>query len=344
MINAGPRRVVLAGGSGQVGTLLARHFHAQGTIVVVLSRTKRAAPWCTLEWDGATLGAWTRELEGTDVLINLVGRSVNCRYNAAHRRQILDSRIRSTQILGEAISQLKKPPLVWINASTATIYRHALDRPMDEDTGELGGHEPNVPDSWKFSIEVAKCWEATFFASELPATRKIAMRSAMVMSPNYGGIFDMLLRLVRFGFGGVSGDGRQFVSWIHEDDFARAIDHLILSPNISGCVNLAAPEPLPNTEFMRALRHAWGARIGLPATTWMLEAGAIFLRTETELVLKSRRVVPLRLLRDGFQFQFPQWPAAAQDLVSRWRNQTGQPSQSGKHANAEQSAVAAAKG
>ena len=290
------------------------------------------------------MGAWMGELEGTDVLMNLSGRSVNCRYNATHRREILDSRIRSTQILGEAIAQLEKPPPLWMNASTATIYRHALDRPMDEETGELGGHEPNVPDTWKFSIEVAKCWEEAFFASDLPATRKIALRSAMVLSPDHGGIFDMLLRLVRFGLGGASGDGRQFVSWIHESDFVRAIDHLIANANISGRVNLAAPGPLPNAEFMRTLRHAWGTRIGLPATKWMLEAGAIFLRTETELVLKSRRVAPLRLLQDGFQFQFPKWPGAAQDLVSRWRNQADQPSQSGTHANAERSRVSAAKG
>jgi uncharacterized protein len=344
MVRAGPRRVVLAGGSGQVGTLLARHLHLPGTAVIVLERTKRPAPWRTVEWDGATLGAWARELEGADVLFNLSGRNVNCRYNAAHRREILDSRVRSTQILGEAIAQLEKPPLLWMNASTATIYRHALDRPMDEETGELGGHEPNVPDSWKFSVEVAKRWEETFFASDLPATRKIALRSAMVMSPEHGGIFDMLLRLVRFGLGGAAGDGRQFVSWIHESDFLRAIDHLIANLGISGCVNLAAPEPLPNAEFMRTLRHAWGTRIGLPATKWMLETGAIFLRTETELVLKSRRVTPLRLLQDGFQFQFPQWPVAAQDLVSRWRSEAERPSQSGTHANAERSPVGASKG
>jgi len=313
------RRVVLAGGSGQVGTLLARHFLAKGYDVVVLSRKPTSAPWRVAAWDAATIGAWIAELEGADLLINLAGRIVNCRYNAANRREILESRVRSTQLLGEAIAKLNQPPPFWFNASTATIYRHSLDRPMDEETGELGGNEPNVPSTWKFSIEVAKRWEEAFFASNLPNTRKIALRSAMVMSPDRGGIFDVLLRLVRFGLGGESGDGQQFVSWIHEQDFTNAIDHLIGNSKMSGCVNLAAPNPLPNAEFMRALRTAWGTRVGLPATKWMLEIGAIFLRTETELILKSRRVVPTRLLKDGFQFQFPEWSVASQDLVRRWK-------------------------
>jgi uncharacterized protein (TIGR01777 family) len=320
MANAALRRVVLAGGSGQVGTLLARHFHSQGAAVVVLSRAKRPAPWRVVAWDGARHGVWARELDGADLLVNLAGRSVNCRYHAANRSEILGSRIRSTQVLREAITQLGQPPPVWMNASTATIYRHALDRAMDEETGELGGREPDAPDTWKFSIDVARRWEEAFFARDLPGTRRIALRSAMVMSPDHGGIFDTLLRLVRFALGGASGDGRQFVSWIHDTDFVRAIDHLVVNSNMSGCVNLAAPGPLPNTRFMGILRDAWGARIGLPATKWMLEVGAILLRTETELVLKSRRVMPARLLQDGFRFQYPEWPAAAQDLVTRWRS------------------------
>lgn len=298
--------------------MLARHFHAKGDAVVVLSRKPVSAPWRVAGWDAAAIGDWVAELEGVDLLINLAGRSVNCRYHAANRREILESRVRSTLILGEAIAKLKQPPPLWMNASTATIYRHALDRPMDEETGELGGNELHVPETWKFSIEVAKRWEEAFFASDL-AARKVALRSAMVMSPDRGGIFDVLLWLVRFGLGGASGDGRQFVSWIHEQDFVQAIDHIIANPAISGCVNLASPNPSPNAEFMRALRSAWGIRVGLPAAQWMLEIGAIFLRTETELILKSRRVVPNRLLRDGFQFEFPQWPAASQDLVRRWK-------------------------
>jgi hypothetical protein len=286
----------------------------------VLSRHAEPAAWKTVAWDGVNLGDWAKELEAADVVINLSGRSVNCRYNAANRRAILDSRTKSTAVIGRAISQLAQPPALWINASTATIYRHALDRPMDEFTGEIGGNEPNIPDTWKFSIEVATRWEETFFAADCPHTRKIAMRGAMMMSPDHGGIFDTLLRLVRFGLGGASGSGRQFVSWIHEQDFLQAIEFLIDKREMNGCINLSAPVPLPNAEFMKALRAAWGSRVGLPASRWMLEFGAIFLRTETELILKSRRVVPGRLLASGFEFKFPDWSAAAGDLVQRWRN------------------------
>jgi len=189
---------------------------------------------------------------------------------------------------------------------------------MDESTGELGGHEPNAPSTWRFSIEVAQAWEESFFAASTQV-RKVALRSAMIMSPDRGGIFDTLLRLVRFGLGGASGSGKQFVSWIHEADFVRAIEYLIIHDEIDGPVNIAAPEPLPNRIFMRALRQAWGISVGLPATKWMLEVGAVFLRTETELILKSRRVVPGRLLASGFGFEFPEWRSAAHDLVERWR-------------------------
>ena len=314
------KRVVLAGGSGQVGGILARHFHSRRHNVTVLARTGIVSPWRVASWDGATLDDWAEELENADVLINLAGRSVNCRYNGRNRRQILESRTGTTELLGRAIRHLKNPPRVWMNASTATIYRHALDRPMDELTGELGGSESNAPSTWRFSIDVARRWEESFFAAEIPGVRKIALRSAMVMSPDRGGIFDTLLRLVRFGMGGSFGSGQQFVSWIHEADFVRAVECLIDDPNICGPVNVSSPGPLPNTDFMRALRRAWGKSIGLSAPEWLLEFGAIFLRTETELILKSRRVVPGRLLAKGFQFEFPDWTAAAQDLVRRWRN------------------------
>ena len=207
-----------------------------------------------------------------------------------------------------------------MNASTATIYRHALDRPMDEATGEFGGHEPGAPDTWRFSIDVACSWENAFFTSAAPRTRKIALRSAVVMNPDRGSAFDILLTLVRFGLGGASGSGRQFVSWIHDRDFVRSIEYLMAHADLDGAVNLASPNPLPNADFMDALRKAWGARIGLPASEWMLAIGAFFIRTETELVLKSRRVVPGRMLAHGFQFDFPEWPAAARDLVARWRH------------------------
>jgi uncharacterized protein len=312
-------RIVLPGGGGQVGNILSRYFHAQGHDVVVLARTVTSAPWRVVHWDGANLGNWTSELENADVLINLAGRSVDCRYTAANRRAIKESRIPTTHLLGQAIGQSVYPPRLWMNASTATIYRHALDRPMDEQTGEIGGNEPGAPAKWRFSIDVATNWEKAFFDAPTPNTRKIALRSTVIMSPDRGGVFDTLLRLVRFGLGGTAASGQQFVSWIHDEDFLRSIDYLIARDEIDGVVNIASPNPLPNREFMKALRHAWGTPIGLPAVSWMLEIGTIFMRTETELVLKSRRVIPGRLREAGFQFQFPEWAAAAQNLVARWR-------------------------
>jgi uncharacterized protein len=316
-------RIVIPGGTGQVGQILARHFHSQRHDVTVLSRTPQAAaPWRIIPWDGSTLGPWIDTLEHSDICINLAGRSVNCRYTPANRKSIYDSRVDSTNILNQAIASLRQPPRVWLNASTATIYRHSLDRPMDETSGELGGNEPGAPDTWNFSIEVAKAWEAAFFSTPTPRTRKVAIRSAMTFSPDPDGVFDVFLGLVRHGLGGTTGSGRQFVSWIHEVDFIRAIELLIQQEDFTGAINLAAPNPLPNRDFMQALRQAWETNIGLPSTQWMLEIGTFLMRTESELVLKSRQVIPGRLLSSGFQFVFPEWPAAARDLVDRWRKQT----------------------
>jgi uncharacterized protein len=312
-------KIVIPGGSGQVGRILTRHFHSQGHAVTVLSRHPRPAPWRVVAWDGVTPGDWIADLARSDVCINLTGRSVNCRYNAANRRAIYDSRIQSTRLLNQAMASLDGAPRVWINASTATIYRHALDRAMTETDGELGGNEPGAPEAWNFSIEVAKGWEEEFFSALNPGTRKIAIRSAITLSPDRGGAFDLLSDLVRRGLGGHQGSGRQFVSWIHEDDFARSIDFLIANEELNGTVNLASPNPLPNCAFMHALRDAWGVHFGLPNPKWLLETGTFLMRTESELLLKSRRVTPGRLIDAGFQFSFPDWPAAARDLVDRWR-------------------------
>lgn len=313
-------KIVMPGGSGQVGTVLARAFAADGHEVVVLSRASRPqAAWRTVAWDGASGGPWADEVDGSDVVVNLAGRSVNCRYGAANRREILGSRVASTRAVGAAIARARRPPRVWLQASTATLYAHRYDAPNDEATGVLGGGEPDAPDTWRFSIEVARAWERAFDEAETPATRKVALRSAMTMSPDAGGIFDTLLRLVRRGLGGRAGDGRQYVSWIHHADFVSAVRLLIERDDVAGAVNLAAPHPLPNAEFMRILREAAGVRIGLPATRFLLEIGAVFMRTETELILKSRRVVPGRLLELGFRFQYPHWAEAARDLVSRAR-------------------------
>jgi uncharacterized protein (TIGR01777 family) len=312
-------RIVIPGGSGQVGRILARHFHARGHAVTVLSRTLSPAPWQIRVWDGVTPGDWISDLEQSDLCINLAGRSVNCRYNTANRRAIYDSRIHSTRLLNQVVSSLAQPPRLWINASTATIYRHALDRPMTEAEGELGGNEPGAPDTWNFSIQVAKGWEEAFFSMPTPRTRKIAIRSALTLSPDRGGVFDALLGLVRHGLGGRHGAGTQFVSWIHETDFVRAIEFLIAQEEFSNVVNLASPGPLPNSDFLRILRETWGARFALPNPAWLIEVGAWLMRTESELVLKSRRVTPARLQDAGFQFSFPDWPSAARDLVQRWR-------------------------
>jgi uncharacterized protein (TIGR01777 family) len=316
-------KIVIAGGTGQVGTVLARAFHRDGHSVVVLSRTPKLAAWPIITWDGRSIGPWTEQLEGADVVINLAGRSVNCRYHEENRRRIIDSRVDSTRIIGQAIAKAAQPPRIWLQSSTATIYEHRFDAPNDEFTGILGGSEPNAPDTWRFSIDVAKAWEkAAQDATPLPQTRLVLMRSAIIMSPDRGGAFDMLLKLVRFGLGGRNGNGRQFVSWIYETDFVRAVYWLIEHESMADAVNLAAPNPLPNADFMRDLRQAWKMPVGLPSTEWMLEIGAFVLRTETELILKSRRVVSGRLHKDGFIFEFPTWPEAARDLCARWRNRS----------------------
>ncbi len=312
-------RIVIPGGSGQVGTILARAFERDGHEVVVLSRNPGPAAWRVVGWDGESQGGCVTEIDGADAVINLAGRSVNCRYGSRNRREIKESRVKSTRAVGQAIAEATRPPRVWLQASTATIYAHRYDAPNDEATGILGGDEPNAPDTWRFSIDVAKSWEQAADEAVTPHTRKVLLRSAITMSPDHGGPFDYLLRLVRWGLGGAHGDGRQFVSWIHDRDFVRAI-YWLIDHELAGPVNLAAPRPLPNVEFMRDLRNAWGIRIGMPATKWMLEVGTFLMRSESELVLKSRRVVPGRLLESGFEFQFSTWAEAAHDLCHRWRS------------------------
>jgi uncharacterized protein (TIGR01777 family) len=312
-------KIVIPGGTGQVGCLLARAFVADGHEVVVLSRSPGKASWRVVRWDAATLGDWAAEIDGADVVINLAGRNVNCRYNPENRRAIKESRIHSTRAVGQAIAVAARAPRVWLQASTATIYAHRFDSPNDEATGILGGSEEDVPDTWKFSIDVARSWEQAANEALVPQTRKVLLRSAMTMSPDRGSVFDVLLGLARWRLGGANGTGRQYVSWIHDQDFITAVYWLIDHDELDGPVNLASPNPVPNAEFMRCLRAACGIGFGLPATKWMLEIGAVLLRTETELILKSRRVVPGRLLQSGFVFRFPTWPEAAADLCRRWQ-------------------------
>ena len=311
-------KVVIPGGSGHVGQVLRRAYEARGHTVVVLSRSGGdSGP--VLRWDGRTLGPWADEIDGADVVINLAGRTVNCRYTEENLKQMMDSRVDSTRVVGEAIAQAAQPPRVWLQMSTATIYAHTFGAAHDEANGVIGGQEPDAPAYWKRSIDIATAWEATLDAADTPHTRKVALRSAMVMSVIKGSVFDVLSGLTRLGLGGPMAGGAQYMSWIHETDFIAAIDFLIERDDISGAINLSSPGPVTQRDFQAQLRAALGVWLGLPATRWMAELGAVFMRTDTELVLKSRRVVPGRLLDAGFVFEFPEWAPAAEELVERWR-------------------------
>jgi uncharacterized protein len=309
------KRIILAGGSGFLGQALAAHFLNAQWEVVILTRSpgQCGVAGRQVAWDACALGSWQKELEGATALINLTGKSVNCRYNARNRKEILDSRVNSTRVLGQAIGQCVRPPQVWLNASTATVYRHTFGDPWDE-TGET---EATAEAKDRFSVEVALAWEHALKETPTPRTRKVAMRLAMVLGLGKNSVFPVLLRLARFGLGGKMGSGRQFVSWIHESDYCRAVEWLISHEDIEGPVNLAAPNPLPNREMMSLLRQVCHVPFGLPGTDWMLEIGAFFLRTETELFIKSRRVVPGRLLESGFAFQFPMIREAFEALCKR---------------------------
>jgi uncharacterized protein len=310
-------RIVIPGGTGQVGTILHRGLTAAGHEVVILAR--RPVEPHHVGWDGTSLGPWVKEIDGSDVVINLAGRSVSCRYTLPNLRQMLASRVRTARLVGDAIAAADRPPPLWLQMSTATIYAHRFDAPNDEHTGLIGGTERDVPRYWRFSVRIAQSWEQAQEKAETPQTRKVALRTAIVMSPDRGGAFDVLLRMARLGLGGPVAGGSQYMSWIHDEDLVRAVEFLIADNEISGPVNLAAPNPVPHRDFMRTLRRTWGMPLGLPSTRWMAEIGAFALRTDTELLLKSRRVVPGRLLDAGFTFDYPEWPDAAAELVGRVR-------------------------
>lgn len=305
-----PTKIVIPGGAGYLGQTLAQYFTRQSIPVVILSR--HAHPGSALvkyvRWDGETLERWAEEFADATAIINLAGRSVNCRYNEANKREIYASRLASTKVIGAAIAQCTSPPPVWLNASSATIYRHAEDRAMDEATGEIGDG---------FSVDVCQRWEQSFADAPTPQTRKVALRAAMVFGRGAGGVFEAFHNVVKLGLGGTLGKGTQFVSWIHAEDFCRAVEWIIQHEDLAGPINLAAPHPIPNAEFMRIFREVCRQPIGLPAMGWMLEIGAFFLRTETELLLKSRRVVPGRLLASGFEFRYPHFDEALREIVGR---------------------------
>lgn len=301
------KRVIIAGGAGYLGQVLVRFLADRGIGVAVLSRRAAEAPGAeVIRWDGAELGPWTASLEGADALINLCGRSVNCRYTRSNKESLLRSRTGPTRLLGEALRGLDRPPPVWINASTATIYAASLDEPMTESEGTLDRG---------FSASVAKAWENAFLEENCPGTRKVALRAGIVLGSGPNSALPALARLARLGFGGRIGSGRQMVSWIHEEDFARAVHFLADHPELDGPFNLTAPASVSNSVFMKALRDAAGRRLGFPTPERALRLGCALIRTEPELLLKSRYAHPERLLESRFLFRFPFIDEALADLL-----------------------------
>jgi uncharacterized protein (TIGR01777 family) len=302
------RKIVLAGGNGYLGRVLADYYKALADQVIILSR-KPAEPNANVQtvlWDGKTEGNWIKALDGADLLVNLCGKNVNCRYTAENREEIFASRNVPTRLLNQVVSKMEQPPKVWINATSATIYRHAEDHAQDEYTGEIG---------YGFSIDVCKQWEAAFFETETRQTRKIALRIGIVLG-RHDSAFPRLLNLVRCGLGGRQGDGQQYISWIHEQDVARSTEWILDNDNLDGVVNCTAPGAIKNGLFMKTLRQAYGIPFGLPSPQWLLEIGMLVIGSETELVLKSRWVAPQRLLDSGFKFQFAEARHAIHDILS----------------------------
>lgn len=281
------KKAVIAGGTGFIGTYLKEKYERLGYRVYIISRQSEH-----IQWDDTY--SMKDALDGAKLVINLAGRSVNCRYTEANKREIFNSRTETTEALGRAIEACSTAPELWINASTATIYRHAEDRPMTEDGGEIGRG---------FSVAVAKAWEDSFFSFQLPDTRQVALRIAIVLGD--GGVMEPYRKLVKYGLGGKQGSGRQMFSWIHIEDLYRTVRFMQHRDELSGVFNASAPKPVTNKQWMSELRLSMNRRAGLPASKWMLETGAAALRTETELLLKSRWVVPERLVREGFRFRYP---------------------------------------
>jgi hypothetical protein len=302
-------KIVLAGGSGYLGHVLADYYKDKAKEIIVFSRREvggKCAKVNTVPWDAETRGEWEKVLEGADILVNLCGKNVNCRYTDKAKAEISLSRRVPTELLGAAIAEMANPPKLWINSASATIYRHAEDKPQDEETGEMGAG---------FSEDVCKTWEDCFWKTKTPGTCKVLLRVGLVMGRS-DGAFPRLKRLAALGLGGKQGPGSQYVSWIHEQDFARVTEWLFLHPEHTGVYNCTAPEAIPNKDFMKIIRKAYGVPFGLPSPQWLLEVGAKLIGTETELILKSRWVYPKRLLEEGFRFHFPNARQAVQEILS----------------------------
>jgi len=302
------KKLIIAAGTGFLGQVLVNHFKDKFDEIVILTRGKSQTidKIKYVNWNAKTFSGWENELEKATILINLAGKSVDCRYTKENKKQILLSRIESTKILNKAVLNCKNPPKHWLNSSTATIYRFSLDKQMDEINGEIGND---------FSINVALSWEKAFFKTETPNTLKTALRTSIVIGKN-GGAFIPLKTLAKTGFGGKQGKGNQFVSWIHEEDFANAVD-FIIQKEISGVVNVVSPEPIRNSDFMQKLRKAVGFPFGIPVNIFLLKIGSFIIRTEAELVLKSRNVISKRLLESGFKFKFENIDEAFKNLLSK---------------------------
>lgn len=304
-------KIIIAGGSGALGSTLIRHFK-DAEIIILTRNTSHAASQAGhqatgiryAQWDAVNPGPWMKELEGAKAIINLVGRSVNCRYTAANKALIINSRVNATRALGHAIQQLKAPPQVWINAGSAAIFGNSGGEVKDEHSALGAG----------FSPEVCKAWEQAFREYETSSTRKVFLRIGMVLQRE-GGIIKPFLNLVRAGLGGKIGSGRQFMTWIHEADFSRLVAWAIHQPQVSGVVHAASPNPVTNAYFMGSLRKSAGVRFGLPNPAFLVRIGAVFIGTEAELVLSGRRVISTFLQQNGFQFKYPYLHQALDDLL-----------------------------
>lgn len=301
-------KLIIAAGTGFLGQVLANYFKDKFQEIIILTRGESEIKDGIryVNWDAKTLSDWKNELENSTILINLAGKSVDCRYNEPNKREILASRIDSTKILKEAVLQCKNPPKHWLNSSTSTIYRFSLDKQMDEVSGEIGDD---------FSMNVAKEWEKVFLETVTPKTIKTTLRTSIVLGKK-GGAFIPLKRLTQLGLGGKQGKGNQFISWIHETDYAKAIE-FIIEKEISGVVNIVSPKPISNNDFMFHLRNALKIPIGIPTPTFLLTIGAKLIGTETELVLKSRNVIPKRLLENGFQFEYETLEKTFENLITK---------------------------
>ncbi|WP_024772075.1 TIGR01777 family oxidoreductase [Aquimarina macrocephali] len=301
------KKIVIAAGTGFLGKVLIAYFKTKAESITILTRGKSRIENNVqfIHWNAKTSGDWTHELENAEIVINLAGKSVDCRYTQKNKDRILNSRVTSTAILGEVISKCKNPPRIWLNSSTATIYRHSLDKEMDEIDGEIGTG---------FSVDVATSWEKTFFSQQTPKTRKIALRTSIVLGKK-GGALPSILNLTKIGLGGKQGYGNQKLSWIHELDFARSIEFIINTPSIEGVVNIVSPKPVTNSTFMKTLRRVAKIPFGIPISKPILEFGARIIKTETELILKSRNVIPSKLIHNGFRFLYPDIKPALITLI-----------------------------